>query len=77
MREHGEPTTPEPRKESTGIEATRPGRKHDAFRVSVKELEIARGYRIQKSAKGFIVPSQSGQGTYLVPQRGRADLSLS
>ena len=25
MREHGEPATPEPRKESAGIEAARPG----------------------------------------------------
>jgi hypothetical protein len=31
-----------------------------------KGLEIARGYRIQKSKKGFVVPSQSGPGTYLV-----------
>src|SRR5919205_747034 len=29
-------------------------------------LAIARGYSIRESAKGFIVPSQSGQGTYLV-----------
>ena len=26
MRQHGEPTTPEPREESTGIEAAKPGR---------------------------------------------------
>jgi transposase len=31
-----------------------------------KGVEIATGYRIQESAKGFIVPSQSGQGSYLV-----------
>jgi transposase len=31
-----------------------------------KGLEIATGYRIRESAKGFLVPSQSGQGTYLV-----------
>jgi len=31
-----------------------------------KGLEIATGDRIRESAKGFIVPSQSGQGTYLV-----------
>jgi SWIM zinc finger len=35
-----------------------------------KGLEIARGYRIQKSATGFMVPSQSGQGTYLVTMEG-------
>jgi hypothetical protein len=32
MRQHGEPTTPEPRKESTGIEAVRPGYHYDSFR---------------------------------------------
>jgi transposase len=31
-----------------------------------KGLEIATGYRIRESAKGFLVPSQSGPGTYLV-----------
>jgi hypothetical protein len=31
-----------------------------------KGLEIATGYRIRESGKGFLVPSQSGQGTYLV-----------
>ena len=31
-----------------------------------KGLEIATGYHIRESAKGFIVPSQSGQGSYLV-----------
>jgi hypothetical protein len=31
-----------------------------------KGLEIATGYRIKESAKGFMVPSQSGQGPYLV-----------
>jgi hypothetical protein len=31
-----------------------------------KGLEIAIGCRIQESPKGFIVPSQSGQGSYLV-----------
>jgi hypothetical protein len=46
------------------------------FGVSVKEttvnprqqkgLELATGYRIKESPKGFLVPSQSGQGTYLV-----------
>jgi transposase len=35
-----------------------------------KGLEIARGYRIQKSKKGFMVPSQSGQGAYLVTLNG-------
>jgi transposase len=34
-----------------------------------KGLEIATGYRIRESAKGFIVPSQSGQGTYTVTLR--------
>ena len=33
-------------------------------------VEIARGYRIEKSAKGFMVPSQSGPGTYLVTRNG-------
>ena len=31
-----------------------------------KELEIATGYRIRESAKGFLVPYQSGQGAYVV-----------
>jgi transposase len=37
-----------------------------------KGLEIATGYRIRESAKGFLVPSQSGQGTYLVTLREAA-----
>ena len=37
-----------------------------------KGLEIASGYRIRESAKGFLVPSQSGQGTYIVTLRETA-----
>jgi SWIM zinc finger len=38
-----------------------------------KGLEIATGYCIRESAKGFIVPSQSGQGTYLVTLKEAAE----
>jgi hypothetical protein len=41
-----------------------------------KGLDIATGYRVRESAKGFMLPSQSGQGIYLLSIQ-RADATCT